>query len=134
MQHFEEALDDHFCCNVLASASRLQSTCPTAGQSTPVPFGMSALYTADEFGEELMDCIQGLPPVQVTCSAVRCSICHYPTALDLLHSKCLESYSAIWDRIALYMFTYVLQVNMWFLHVQTRCIQCYIIMSALAVG
>ncbi len=37
MQHLEEALDEHFCRNVLASATQLQSICPTTGTSTPDP-------------------------------------------------------------------------------------------------
>ncbi len=57
----------------------------------------------------------------------------YRTALDLLHRKYIESYSAIWGHIALFILhctcLHVLQVNMCFLYVQMRRIQilhCYI--------
>jgi hypothetical protein len=58
MAHLEEALDTYFCDKVLGCAAELQGVADVSGV---VP----SLYTPDQFGEELLQCIQGLTAAQV---------------------------------------------------------------------
>ena len=60
LDDMETALKDHFCSKVLACASRLQSS----GQGTPNQASL-CYYNADQFGEELAQCLQGLTPAKV---------------------------------------------------------------------
>lgn len=63
MSSLQPKLEEHFCTKVLACASRLQSASPTAGSlSDP---GTMSTSTADQFAEELLQCIQGLSAPQV---------------------------------------------------------------------
>lgn len=62
MDQLEGALDDHFCSNVLSCASRLQSAGAMDTLGDP---GAMTVYTADQFGEELLQCMQGLSAAEV---------------------------------------------------------------------
>ncbi len=57
--------DEDFCTKILVSG-RLQSGSPADPGA-----GTMAVYTADQFGEELLQCIQGIPPAQVLLSISR---------------------------------------------------------------
>lgn len=72
MHHLYQELEDHFCLNVLSCASRLQSACPNADISDPSPI---TVYTADQFGRELLQCMQGLSPAKVMV-LVCIKVCH----------------------------------------------------------
>ena len=61
MEHLEEELLEHFCCNVLSSATRLQSSTGTEHVNQ-----ISVDVTIPEqFGQELLKCMQGIPQSQV---------------------------------------------------------------------
>lgn len=69
MESLKSDLEEHFCSNVLAAAYRLQSC-----SSDPSP--PMALFSADEFGKEFLQCIEGLPaprvifPFSIICSSI----------------------------------------------------------------
>jgi len=63
MQELEGDLDTHFCQEVLTCASRFQSSSQTEIQAEPI---LSVENTVENFGLELLQCIQGLPPAQVS--------------------------------------------------------------------
>ena len=58
MQNLVAALDDHFSTKVLASAMRFQSFDTSCGDTMVV-------YTMDTFGQELQQCMKGLPAAEV---------------------------------------------------------------------
>ena len=64
MDHLEGTLKDHFCTNVLSCASCLQSAGAMDTLGDPGAMHMT-VYTADQFGEELLQCMQGLPAAEV---------------------------------------------------------------------
>ena len=63
MAELEGDLDTHFRQEVLACAARFQSACQTENQPDPI---LSVVNTPENFGEELLGCIQGLPAPQVS--------------------------------------------------------------------
>ena len=58
MESMEQELEAYFLSNVLACASRLQSTHPDDAKST----SSFSVYPAEKFGHELLECMQGLSP------------------------------------------------------------------------
>ena len=69
MDHMQEKLQDHFCSNVLAVASRLQSS--DAAVDTPATCSLS-LFPAEQFGEELLQCIKKLSAPMVRLLVIEC--------------------------------------------------------------
>ena len=63
MDDMQQQLEAHFCSRVLACASRLQSADPAA--DTPAT-GSFSLYPVEQFGEELVQCMQGLSAPMVS--------------------------------------------------------------------
>ena len=59
MEYLDDALNDHFCQEVLVCASQLLSSQPNN------PKGTLLLNTVEKFGEDLFKCIQGIPAAQV---------------------------------------------------------------------
>lgn len=59
MESLESDLENHFCSSVLATAYRLQSS-----SSAPSPLSMTP-FSANRFGQEFLQCIEGLPASRV---------------------------------------------------------------------
>ena len=59
MESMQQELNAYFLSHVLAYASRLQSTDPDDAKSF-------SAYPAEKFGQELLECMQGLPPPMVS--------------------------------------------------------------------
>lgn len=94
MHHLYQELEDHFCLNVLSCASRLQSACPNADISDPSPM---TVYTADQFGRELLQCMQGLSPAKVMVwfalkYAIKLDACNVIWNCPYINAECLFFY------------------------------------------
>ena len=63
MDYLEDALDVHFAQEILTCASRLQSTGHTEADQTQTTLSVD---TGENFGLELLYCIEGLPAAEVT--------------------------------------------------------------------